>query len=207
MYNLPAKTLVTRQLSKERLYKALPFKPGERRAVDRDVSRIDIVAQLLPETLPTLMHGERVKGITVLRLALKRECSAETLRLLARIPQTLLFALAYGEQVRFAVSFEQRIFISEPAAESEATLSLQGNSFDDLWLHLVAQVAGLKNGNEASLLAQIEKREQLQRLEAERASTEKKMWSTPQTHRRNELYAKLQQLNKQIKELSQEWRN
>ena len=36
---------------------------------------------------------------------------------------------------------------------------------------------------------------------AERDRTERKMWGTVQTHRRNELYAQLQQLNKQINEL------
>ena len=46
-----------------------------------------------------------------------------------------------------------------------------------------------------------ERRKHLRRLTAERGRTERKMWSTPQTHRRNELYAQPQQLNKQINEL------
>ena len=204
MYGLPEPTHVSKQLPKTSLYQTLSFKPQERRQVDNDVSRIDIVAQLTPQTLPALSQGKQTRSVNILRLTLKGErCAEQTLRLLARIPQAVLFALAYREQVRFALCYEGRIFISEPVAEREATLSLQGNSFDDLWLHLVAQVAGLDADSDMPLKAQIERREHLRRLTAERDRTERKMWSTPQTHRRNELYAQLQQLNKQINELSQ----
>lgn len=97
MYNFPQATLLGKQLPKAQVYKELGFKPGERRLVDADVGRLDFVAQFTPETLPALMHGKKVSAVYVLRLELKRETWQEgTLRLLARIPQTLLFALAFG---------------------------------------------------------------------------------------------------------------
>ena len=65
----------------------------------------------------------------------------------------------------------------------------------------MAQVAGLDADSDMPLKTQIERREHLARLTAERDRTERKMWSTTQTHRRNELYARWQQLNKQINEL------
>ena len=202
MYGLPASTHVSKQLPKTSICQALAFKPQERRQVDADVSRIDIIAQLTPQTLPALSQGKQTRSVNILRLILKGErCSEQTLRLLARIPQTVLFALAYGEQVRFALCYEGRIFTTEPVDEDEATLSLAGVSFDDLWLHLVAQVAGLDADSDMPLKAQIERRERLQQLTAECDRTERKMWSTTQTHRRNELYARWQQLNKQINEL------
>lgn len=202
MHNFPQATLLSKQLPKVQVYKELGFKPEERRLVDADVGRLDFVAQFTPETLPALMHGKKVSAVYVLRLELKRETWQEdTLRLLARIPQALLFALAFGGKVRFALVFEKRVFMTEAVPEEAATLKLQGADFDLLWLHLVADVAGLAPGNEDSLRFQIGRREQRQKLEAELASTEKKMWGELQPHKRNELFERCQRLRQELAEL------
>ena len=70
-----------------------------------------------------------------------------------------------------------------------------------VWHFFCSFAAGLDADSGEPLTALIERREHLRRLTSERKRTERKMWSTPQTHRRNELYAQLQQLNKQIDEL------
>lgn len=206
MYGLPPQALVQKQLPKSGLSQALHFTSAERHQLDADVSRIDIVAQLTPQTLPTLSLGKQVQSIHLLRLTLKGStCSDKTLTLLNRIPQTLLFALAHHGSVRFALCYEKRTFVTEPSPEAQATIPLSGTSLDELWLHLVAHVAGLEAGSGVSLLDRIERREHLARLTAERDRTEKKMWAERQPHRRNELFARVQQLNEQIKRETSAW--
>lgn len=200
MYGLPSSTLIGKQLPKAKLYEQLAFKPRERRQVDADVNRIDIVAMLSAETMPAVGEGKERQSISLLRLTLKADaCSPETLRLLGRIPRPIAFALAYGDRVRFAVCYEKRVLLSEPMAEEEATLALQGPTIDSLWLHLVAQVAGLDADGPLSLSMQLERRERLQRLKAERDKTERRMWAERQPHRRNELFDRVRQLNEQIR--------
>ena len=70
-----------------------------------------------------------------------------------------------------------------------------------VWHFFCSFAAGLDAESGEPLTALIERCEHLGRLTSERKRTERRMWKETQTHRRNELYAQLQQLNKQINEL------
>lgn len=203
MYSLPPQTLVHAKLAKTSIYSVLTLTAHQRRTIDEDVSRVDIVAQFSPSTLPALKPGKTIDMVSVVRLTLKRDhCADETLRLLSRIPQMMVFALSFAGKVSFALSFASHIFRTQQTASDEAVLCLEGTSVDTLWLSLVAQVAALERGSRESLVAQIQRREQLARLTSQRDRTEAKMWQERQSHRRNELYDRLQELNRQIDELS-----
>ena len=105
MFGLPQSTEVKKQLPKKVLYAKFDLKPAQRESFDADVARIDIVAVVSPATVPALAVGEEVKEFYLLAVQLKRkEYDTKNIMLLTKlIPQRMVLALHYEEQVQFAV--------------------------------------------------------------------------------------------------------
>ena len=82
MYGLPSSTEMRRSLPKKTIYSRFELRAAQRDRFDADISRIDIVAEVSPATVPALAEGERVKKFYLLDVQLKhRECQAKNLEL------------------------------------------------------------------------------------------------------------------------------
>lgn len=210
MLGLPASTEIHKQLPKTALAHKFNLKPDERRLLDANVSRLELVNQISPQTIPALAAGTKVKRIYVLKVALKvRDYDEQVARLILRlIPQKVVLCLAFEEEVQLAVLHEKLLVSSwrSIATCCDATsLKLEGVDLDAVWLGFKRQIADIvfEDGTEVTestlsqALKKVEKREEL-RKQIERL--EKAINTEKQPRRKFTLHQEIQKLRKKISE-------
>lgn len=199
MYGLPSSTLVNRPLYKTAFFEKYNLKAAERDHFDADVSRMAIVAYLSPTKIPALRPGQEVKEFYVLQVQLKqREYDTKNILLLQKlIPQKIVFALEYDEEVQFCI-FHTRLQQSEWKHASEAEIPLKGLSFDDVWNNIVAEIGSLDNSAEETLEQQIINREEREKLLHQIEVLEKRCRTEKQTRKKYELHQQLLKLKERI---------
>lgn len=210
MLGLPASTEIQKQLPKTALAHKFNLKPDERRLLDANVSRLELVNQISPQTIPALAAGTGVKGIYVLKVALKvRDYDEQVARLILRlIPQKVVLCLAFEEEVQLAVLHEKLLVSSwrSVATYRDATsLKLEGVDLDAVWLGFKRQIADIvfEDGTEVTestlsqALKKVEEREEL-RKQIERL--EKAINTEKQPRRKFTLHQEIQKLRKKISE-------
>lgn len=212
MYGLPASTLVNRPLYKKAVFerstygrfdssKKFNLKAAERDRFDADVSRMAIVAYLSPSKIPALHPGQEVKEFYVLQVQLKqRDYDTKNILLLQKlIPQKIVFALEYDEEVQFCI-FHTRLQQSEWKHISDAEIPLKGLTFDDVWENIVAVIGGLDAQAEESIEEQIIHREQREKLLRQIEALEKRARTEKQTRKKYELHQEIMKLKKELAE-------
>ena len=195
MYGLPASTLVNRPLYKKAVFEKFNLKAAERDRFDADVSRMAIVAYLSPAKIPALHPGQEVKEFYILQVQLKqRDYDTKNILLLQKlIPQKIVFALEYDEEVQFCI-FHTRLQQSEWKHASDANIPLKGLSFDDVWNNIVAEIGSLDNTVEETLEQQIINREEREKLFHQIEVLEKRCRTEKQTRKKYELHQQLLKL-------------
>ena len=200
MYGLPASTLVNRPLYKKAVFEKFNLKAAERDRFDADVSRMAIVAYLSPTKIPALHPGQEVKEFYVLQVQLKqRDYDTKNILLLQKlIPQKIVFALEYDEEVQFCI-FHTRLQQSEWKHASDANIPLKSLSFDDVWNNIVAEIGSLDNTAEETLEQQIINREEREKLFHQIEVLEKRCRTEKQTRKKYELHQQLLKLKEELK--------
>ena len=199
MYGLPASTLVNRPLYKKAIFEKFNLKAEERDRFDADVSRMAIVAYLSPAKIPALHPGQEVKEFYVLQVQLKqRDYDTKNILLLQKlIPQKIVFALEYDEDVQFCI-FHTRLQQSEWKHASDVEIPLKGLTFDDVWNNIVAEIGSLDNDAEETLEQQIINREEREKLLHQIEVLEKRCRTEKQTRKKYELHQQLLKLKEQL---------
>ena len=199
MYGLPSSTLINRPLYKKAVFEKFNLKTAERDRFDVDVSRMAIVAFLSPAKIPALHPGQEVKEFYVLQVQLKqRDYDTKNILLLQKlIPQKIVFALEYDEEVQFCI-FHTRLQQSEWKHASDANIPLKGLTFDDVWNNIVAEIGSLDNTAEETLEQQIINREEREKLLHQIEVLEKRCRTEKQTRKKYELHQQLLKLKDQI---------
>ena len=200
MYGLPASSLVNRPLYKKAVFEKYNLKAAERDRFDADVSRMAIVAYLSPAKIPARHPGQEVKEFYVLQVQLKqRDYDTKNILLLQKlIPQKIVFALEYDEEVQFCI-FHTRLQQSEWKHASDANIPLKGLSFDDVWNNIVAEIGSLDNAAEETLEQQIINREEREKLLHQIEVLEKRCRAEKQTRKKYELHQQLIKLKENLK--------
>ena len=200
MYGLPSSTLVNRPLYKKALFEKFNLKTVERDRFDADVSHMAIVAYVSPSKIPALHEGQDVKEFYVLQVQLKqKDYDSKNILLLQKlIPQKIVFALEYDEDVQFCI-FHTRLQQSAWMATDEAVITLQGLSLDDAWNNIVATIGGLDAQAEESIEEQIIQREQREKLLRQIESLEKRCRTEKQTRKKYELHQQILKLKEELK--------
>ena len=195
MYGLPTSTLVNRPLYKKAVFEKFNLKAAERDRFDADVSRMAIIAYLSPVKIPALHPGQEVKEFYVLQVQLKqRNYDTKNILLLQKlIPQKIVFALEYDEEVQFCI-FHTRLQQSEWKHASDAEIPLKGLTFDDVWNNIVAEIGSLDNAAEETLEQQIINREERVKLLRQIEVLEKRCRTEKQTRKKYELHQQLLKL-------------
>lgn len=199
MLGLPKTTEIAKQLPKKAIYSKFELKPAQRDRFDADISRIDIVNIVSPNTVPGLKEGERVKEFYVLLVSLKQEDYDEKniLLLTKLIKQNMIFALVYNNMVRFSVVHE-KLFVMDWEPLEDAALPLMGLDLDKVWEHLVTTIGKFEVMEGVTMEEQItidgEKQKKIKLIE----SLEKKLRAEKQPRKRYELYKQIVEL-KEIK--------
>ena len=199
MYSLPQTTEVKKQLPKKALFAKFDLKTSQQDAFDTDVSRMDIVAVVSNKTLPALADGVDIKEFYVLNVQLKRkDYNPKNIELLTKlIPQKLVFALLYENEVQFAV-YHTELVKSDWQNAEEAKLIIQGINVDAVWENIVKNIGQITIQEGSTLTEQIAVNKQKDKLLAQIASLEKKMLSEKQPRRKREYFEQIKKLKNQL---------
>lgn len=199
MFNLPQSTEVRRPLPKVQFYKKFELKQSQRDAVDTDIARIDFVNSITPQTMPALAEGAEVKAIFVVEVQLKHaDYEVKNMALIAKlIPQRIIFALRYGENVQLA-TYHTKFIVGKWQPADTVSIPLVGLNLDAIWQNIVVSIGDMEiaEGNTLAeqILADDERAKLLSRIEM----LECQMRATPQKHKQRELYAEIKKLKEMI---------
>ena len=195
MFALPVTTEIKKSLPKKAIYEKFGLKSAQRDAFDDDISHIDIVNIVSPNTVPGLKEGERVKELYVLLVSLKQEeYDEKNIMLLSKlIKQHMVFALAYQERVRLAVVHE-KLFATDWEPLANAVLPLMGFDMDKVWENIVMAIGHFEVMEGVTMEEQIaidgEKLKKIKAIE----SLEKKLRVEKQPWKKYELFKQIQEL-------------
>lgn len=200
MLGLPQSTEVKRPLPKAQLYKRFDWKPSQRESFDADISRLDFVNWIAPGTLPAIAEGDEVKEIFVIEVSLKSsDFDIKNIILLARsIPQCIVYALRYENEVRLAV-FHTKLFVSDWQSLNAifSSLILSSLNLDVVWQKIVTAIGQFTVEQENSLSLQIKVDEERDKLRRQIAVLEYRINATKQPRQKRQLFLELQKLKQQ----------
>ena len=195
MFGFPSSTEIKKQLPKRAIYAKFDMSASQRERFDADISRIDISAMVSSKTVPALSEGEEVKEIYLLNIQLKRkEYDAKSIAMLSKlIPQKMVFALEYEEEVQFAI-YHTKLITAAWIPVEEAKLSLSGLNLDSVWDNIVKQIGHIEVLEGNTLTEQIKADEEHAKLIAQIKMLERKMANEKQPRRKREFFEQIKKL-------------
>ena len=202
MLNLPEITELHKPLPKTQIYKKFQFNNAQQTKFDADISRIDIVNEVSLRTIPSIQQGKKINSIYVLSVTLKtKDYDSKNIEKISKIiPQNLVFALQYEEEIQLAV-FCEKIFVTEWMHETKAKLELKGFNFDEVWVNIIKQIEGGEWDSNLSLSENIELKERKEKLKKEIDKLEKLARKEIQPKKKFELVNKKRKLEEELNSL------
>ena len=199
MLGLPKSTEISKQLPKKAIFQKFELKPVQRDAFDADISRIDIVNMVSPNTVPGLKAGERVGEFYVLMVTLKREKFDEKniLLLTKLIKQNMVFALVFGKDVRMAVVHE-KLFLKDWEPLEDAALPLIGVDLDKVWENIVTTLGNFEVKEGLTVEEQIASNDEKEKLLKQIEALEKKLRVEKQPRKKFELHKQILELKERL---------
>ena len=197
MYGLPSSTEAKKQLPKKAIYAKFDLKPAQRESFDADVSTLYIVGVVSPRTVPAIAEGEEVKEFYVVSVQLKRkEYAPKNIALLTKlIPQRMVLALHYGDEVQFAIHHTKLITSAWQLFTLNSSLfTLEGLSLDTVWENIVKSIGHIEVEEGNTLTEQITNDDKRAKLLAQIATLERKMASEKQPRRKREYFEQIKKL-------------
>lgn len=197
MFGFPSSTEIKKQLPKRAIYAKFDMSASQRECFDADISRIDISEMVSSKTVPALSEGKEVKEIYLLNIQLKRkEYDAKNIAMLSKlIPQKMVFALEYEEEVQFAI-YHTKLITAAWIPVEEAKLSLSGLNLDSVWDNIVKQIGHIEVLKGNTLTEQIKADEEHAKLIAQIKMLERKMANEKQPRRKREYFELIKNLKK-----------
>ena len=200
MLGLPLSTEINKPLSKTVVFAKFALTAKQREHFDADISRMTLVNVVSPHTVPVLAEGSEVKFFYVLSVQLKRkDYDTKNITMLARlIPQHLLFALQYEDEMQLAI-FQEKLFVSPwHNTANLPVLSLNGLNLDRAWENIVTTVGSFSIQGENTLKEQIKQDEAKAKLCRQIELLEKRCRLEKQPRRKAELFEELKKLKNRI---------
>lgn len=192
MLGLPQATEISQQLPKKTIFAKFGLKPAQREHFDDDISRMLIVNAISPTTIPTLRKGSEVECIYVVEVMLKKpDYDPKNLLLLCGlIPQRMVFALRYADQLQLAIS-HTKLIMGRWQNQEAVSLQLQGIDLDEVWDNLVIAIGEIGIEGDRSLEEQIAIDEAKRKLLKEIEQLEKKARNEKQPRKKLKLFEEL----------------
>lgn len=205
MLNLPNATELHKPLPKSQIYKKFQLTNAQQTKFDADISRIDIVNEVSSRTIPAIQEGEKVKSFYILSVTLKtKEYDEKNIERIAKlIPQNLVFALQFEEEIRLAVYCE-KVFTTEWLPEIKANIDITGLNFDEVWENIIKKIEGGEWDSSLTLEENIDLKEKKEKLQKEISRLEKLARKEVQPKKKFELVAQKRELEKELKKLGGE---
>ena len=199
MLNLPKSTELSKQLPKKAIYEKFNMNTAAKDKFDTDISRINIVAEISPNTV-NIAKGETVSAIYVLQVILKqKEFDNRTISQISKlIEQNMLLVLDCDGERKLAIH-HTKLIQSDWTPIEACSVSLTGLNLDTVWENLITQVGSIEVEQGHSLDEQIAADEKRAKLEKEIARLEKQARNEKQPKKKFELVEKIKKLQKEVK--------
>lgn len=187
MLSLPKTTEMNRQLPKTTIYKKFQMNNAAKTKFDADISRINIVGEISPNTTG-IAQGQNVSSIFVLQVFLKqRNFQQNTIALISKlIEQNMLLVLDCGDYRKLAI-YHGKLIQTDWKTADQHTIQLKGLDLDAVWENFITQVGGITIQQGKTLDEQIAADEQRVKLEKEIARLEKLARAEKQPKKKFEL--------------------
>ena len=198
MLNLPKSTELNKQLPKKAIYAKFQMSPAAKAKFDTDISRINIVGEISPNTTG-IAQGQTVSSIFVLQVVLKqRNFQQSTIAQISKlIDQNMLLVLDCGTDRKLAIYHSKLIQTGWGSADA-CVIELKGLDLDSVWENLVKSLEGGVWSEELSLDENIALHEQQAKLQKEIARLEKLARAEKQPKKKFELVQQINELKKGV---------
>ena len=196
MLGLPKSTELSKQLPKKAIYEKFNMNTAAKEKFDSDISRINIVAEISPNTV-NITKGETVSVIYVLQVILKhKEFEPKTVSQISKlIDQNMVLVLDCDGERKLAIH-HTKLLQTDWKPSNECSIALTGLNLDTVWENLITQVGSIEVEQGLSLDEQIAADEQKAKLEKEIARLEKQARNEKQPKKKFELVQQIKELQK-----------
>ena len=206
MIDFPASTIVRRRLPKEAFYKHLPLSAALKQKFVSDVDRITVENSLTKGNL-NLEKDSEIREIMLLSISLKKQdFDGKIVEAIARQnPHKLIFLLVYDAERQLAV-YHSKLYRTKWMKENNLSLTLAGNTLDEIWDDLVRQIAvsseAVLKQEGQTIDEQLKTQDEINRLNTLIKRIEAAAWKEQQPKKKFELYTRLQEYKKQLEEIA-----
>ena len=198
MLNLPKSTELNKPLPKKAIYAKFQMSPAAKAKFDTDISRINIVGEISPNTTG-IAQGQTVSSIFVLQVVLKqRNFQQNTIAQISKlIDQNMLLILDCETERKLAI-YHTKLIQTEWGPADACTIELKGPDQDSVWENMITQVGGITIQDGNTLDQQIASDEQQAKLEKEIARLEKLARAEKQPKKKFEIVQQIKELELQL---------
>lgn len=199
MWDLPVATEIKKVIYKKQLYEKFSKEfVKNKEKFDKEIRKITITHEISERTV-NIRKTINTKGIFILLIDLKtKEYDKNHILLLARIiPQKMLFILHYGNEY-CAVIYETKLIIGSWIQEENMQWNIKGLDLDAVWENFVTQVGHISIEEGNTLVEQLDKNAQKEKLKEYIESLKRKIQKEKQSKKKYELF---QDLKKREREL------
>lgn len=198
MLNLPKTTELNKQLPKKAIYAKFQMSPAAKAKFDTDISRINIVGEISPNTTG-IAQGQTVSSIFVLQVFLKqRNFQQNTIAQISKlIDQNMLLVLDCGTDRKLAI-YHTKLIQTDWVPADACTIELKGLDLDSVWENLVKSLEGGVWSEELSLDENIALHEQQAKLQKEITRLEKLARAEKQPKKKFEIVQQIKELELQL---------
>ena len=219
MLGLPKTTEFNKRIPKQKFYENINITPALRRIFVDQIKVVYWRNKIAPSTI-NLEAGNDVTEIEVFEVKLNRiPLDVSVLRQIDKeIPYHIIFLLEYGGKYQAWTAYKEKAGSSFSAfkvdtyyhtnwlLEGDLALKLDGLNMDAVYENYVRQIAGdalnaTVAGEAESLKESVERSKQIQLLQKQIVTLQKKIRKEKQLNRQIELNAELKCLRKEISEL------
>lgn len=199
MLGLPKATELNKQLPKKAIYAKFQMSPAAKAKFDADISRINIVSEISPNTTG-IAQGKSIASIFVLQVILKqREFQPAIIAQISKlIDQNMLLVLDYGNDRKLAI-YHTKLIQTEWTPADTCSIALKGLDLDSVWENMITSIGGITVQQGKTLDEQIAADEQKAKLEKEIAKLEKLARAEKQPKKKFELVQQIQATKKELK--------
>lgn len=218
MLSLPQTTEFNRKIPKQKFYDNVNVNSMLRRALIDQIKTIYWKNKLAPTTL-NIAQGKNITEIEVIEIKLYHpKLDESVLKQIDRsIPYPILFLLTCDENIQAWMGYKETIdnnskslsvnlyYHTDWINENDFNLDIEGLNIDTVYESLMQQIAtrqGLPYHAEMSMVENMTRLTQYEKLKKQISSLECKMHREKQLNRQMEMNAKLKQLRKQLSCLS-----
>lgn len=216
MLGLPKTTEFNKRIPKQKFYEYINVTPALRRIFVDQIKVVYWRNKIAPSTL-NLEAGNNVTEIEVFEV--KLNCIPLDVSVLRQIdkeiPYHIIFLLEYEGKYQAWTAYKEKArsgfnafkvdtyYHTDWLLEDELVLKLDGLNMDTIYENYVRQIAGdvLHTGEAESLKESVERNKQIQLLQKQIVTLQKKIRKEKQLNRQIELNAELKCLRKEISEL------